>query len=348
MKTIEEVYDILLKYEDEKAQRTYAYIDKLKESGELDIGIESLDILETIKFELKKYLDLLFDKDGLYKNYPNKRALLLEKNETLRLLDSFGYILSSYCGNEKVYRDFPAYLKLLIDELKIEDYKYKLPEDIELELQKTVGLRVAYDNRYERVLKDINYKYAGHYINYDPIVEKIEKGEKTLVDSDDYWVWAEYSAYQLELRKMRLFGLKEELVEWVSRYDGDGYGYDILSIDPATLREKVIEVKAKRNEYKFLNITEYEYIKNMDIDSKVDYYMYAYRHNYKTHKTELTILLYKPDTGVFYNVYEPTEVYTVNDEGYDSTKRDKDFKFYLERVPKEDINKYNKRYSKKI
>lgn len=344
MKTIKEVYDILYKYEEEKAQHTYSNLDELKESGELDKDLESLEVLDTIKTEFIKYLDLLFDRGGLYKNYPNKRALLLEKNETLRLLSVFGYILSLYCGTDKVYRDFPAYFRALIEKFEIDDYKYKRAIDIEEALQDTVGLIIWEDScKYKRVLKEINYKHAGHYTDYDPIVEKIEKGEGIKVDSDEFWVWAEYSVYQLELKKIRLSGLKEDLVRWVSRFDGDGYGYDILSIDPATYRERAIEVKAKRNDYKFLNITEYEYIKNMDVDSPVDYYLYVYRHDYEKHRTPLTFLLYKPDMGVFYNVYDPNEVYTVNDEGYDPNNRDTEFKFYLERVPQEDVKKYIKR-----
>lgn len=340
MKTIQEMDEILNKYSLEKANHTYSNIDELRESGELKTAIESFDILDTIKIEMTKYLNLLFDRGGLYRDYPNKRTLLLEKNEFLYFLDRNGYILSSYFGNEKAYRDFPAYFKLLIDELKIEDYKYKLPADIEEALEDTVGLKIAYDNKYERTLKDIEYKYAGHYTDYDKVVKKIEDGEPILVDSDDYWVWAEYETYQAELSKMKTFELDEDLVRWVSRYDGDGYGYDILTIDPTNYREKAVEVKAKRNNKVFLNVSEYEYIEKLDEKSRIDYYVYLYRYDYEKKKTFIKYLKYTPDTGVFYNIYDPEEVYTIDTNGFESRSKTPNFKFYFNQVPREDYKKY--------
>ena len=343
MKTIKEIDEILDKYSLEKAYNTYSNIDKLRESGELKIAIESFDILDTIKIEMTKYLDLLFDKDGIYKNYPNIRALLLEKNEFLHLIDNYGYILSSYFGNEKVYRDFPEYFKLLIDELKIEEYKYKLPNDIEEALEDTVGLKIAYDIRYERTLKDIDFKCAGMYINYDKIVEKIENGKQIKVKSDEYWVWAEYQAYKHELSKMDTFGLSRDLVRWVSRYDGDGYGYDILTIDPVNYREKAVEVKSKsRDSEVFLNISEYEYIEKIDESSKVDYYLYVYRYDHEKKQVLPKYLKYYPTTGVFYNIDDTDEVYTVKTDGFESRIKNPKFQFCLNQVPREDAKTYLK------
>jgi hypothetical protein len=54
-------------------------------------------------------------------------------------------------------------------------------------------------------------------------------------------------AFVLEVEERRLFaaGRKDLMrdVRWVSRDDGDGAGYDVLSFDPATAQRRLIEVK---------------------------------------------------------------------------------------------------------
>ena len=95
-----------------------------------------------------------------------------------------------------------------------------------------------------------------------------------------------------------------EKVTWVARIVGDGFGYDILSFDPETGKEKLIEVKGTlykmhSNEFN-LSKDESEFGTNISFDDKSEYWVYRV---YIDQNLNYSIKKFKCIQGIWYDEY---------------------------------------------
>ena len=121
---------------------------------------------------------------------------------------------------------------------------------------------------------EIVHKYSMNKTSYD-IFDNIYK--KELCEQPDnmlyFFIWGEYYTYDIEKEDQN-----NKNIYWVSRYYGDGFGFDVLTFDKSTQKEKLIEVKTGHYDDFVLTNNEYSV---MEESSKhnADYYIYKYTYN---------------------------------------------------------------------
>lgn len=266
-------------YIDNINMSSFDNIDKLKENNQLEDIMSMFVSRKTAALELTWYLDTL-----LNSQYPyyNKKMILdkyLENNLTWVGL----YALAQYADVKEGYRYLPFLLKGLIEKLNIEKYKYLSLEDLIAAVYATHDIKYCLDTSYDQtkceILHKVEYdkdkypKYDAGYL-YNSVDVYNNNGE-------EFSVWAEHRAYDDEIRLLNNnTNCKEpyNYVKWVAREYGDGYGFDVLSLDTITFKEKLIEVKSGKTESITLTPNEVKVMRNCNF-KKADYYVQKYTYN---------------------------------------------------------------------
>ena len=111
----------------------------------------------------------------------------------------------------------------------------------------------------------------------------------------------------------------ENHIKWVSRYYGDGYGFDILSYDYSQNKEKLIEVKSGLSENFVLTENELNVMLKCHLNN-ADYYIYKYYYDTNDKLIHKKILKYEPRQDKLYynlnNFYEYTKYEYENQYGF--------------------------------
>ena len=259
---------------------SYADYDELKLTGELDKYVEEKNIPAILKEEIKNYLDLLFiDYDYYYKK------MQMEKLTCGQLLEGSEYILASYCDDILAYRNLPRMLYAIIKKLDIKEYKYVTLEDLISKVNATFDLTNKYDENRKQVICEIVHKLLNlKYENYDR--NKVDFNNK-----DYFSIWAEEQSCVFEQndeqRKIRSIN---DII-WVARDYGDGYGFDVLSHDINTNKEKLIEVKSGRSDNFYLTPNEVAVMRNCQFKNAI-YSIHKWTYNEKVEYPYLMIYSY--------------------------------------------------------
>jgi len=287
---------------------SYNTLNNLKENGYLDKILELYDIPYCLKNELISFFNMLDNPD--LNNFPYLRKILLHESDFVKIFRDFGYIISLYLNNQNCYRVFPLFLKEMIDKFEIDYYKDLPIEDI---LNKRMDLKYSYNRNEERNLVEISPKSRNIYTDYSKYEEKIRMNTLNIYDLTEFFIWAENYSYILEYNELKKYPEYNTdcIVRWISKYHGDGYGFDILSYDPILKKQKLIEVKSgksdlielSRNELKIL----YEAVEN-----NCDYYIYRYYFNVKTQNLEFYKLKYDAVQEKFIDINNPNNVFYIS------------------------------------
>jgi hypothetical protein len=121
-------------------------------------------------------------------------------------------------------------------------------------------------------------RISGLYTDYSKYDDKLKNNSINFDDSIEQFIWSEYSTFMYEIG-LTAFSNTCDRVKWVSRFYGDGFGYDILSYDPNTKREKLIEVKSGRSSNIILTKNEFKKIYDCKKFGICDYYIYKCRYD---------------------------------------------------------------------
>jgi|GEM_PF-2903332 len=218
---------------EEKKLNSYNDLKVMKENGKLDSLLDSLNLQEILKSDFTYFLDIIFDEGKFY----YQKLIFLEKlcyNEIYDINNGIFILklISLYCNCEEAYINFPAMLKAIITKCDIKKYEHLTGEDINNQVHKCMAVSDEMKDG-KKICKPIK-RSSGQFTNYNNY--DYEYDEDTIANNPTlFFVKSEQWAYEKENSPNK---------RWVSRYDGDGYGFDILSYDYELDREKVIEVKS--------------------------------------------------------------------------------------------------------
>ncbi len=265
---------------------SHSDLKELYDQGILCNMMDSNGVVNELKRDLIIFLDDLFSD---YPYYYHKKIMMERFTNTINW-NSY-YILALYSGNELAYRNLPLILKLLIEKLDITKYKYYSIEDITARVYKTFDIRAGYDYNRNQYLCEIIHKiYSFKYFKYDQVYDYHKPDCSTV---EGFSVWAEHREYDNEMvRYMNKYSKYEPL--WVARSDGDGYGFDILSFDNKSNKERLIEVKSGRRKTFSLTENELKVMRNSHIKNS-DYYIHKYYLNEANNMIEYNKYKYIPE-----------------------------------------------------
>ena len=291
---------------------SYAKLDELNEKNELRKMFQALNIDILFRYELSNFICILDNPNYLY--HEHLRKIHLHESEFIKIFGKFGYVLSLYFNNKEAYKVFPLFFKESCDYFNVGKYSNKPLEEIEELLNKYMDLNKEYNPNDKRVLTEIMGKIPGYYTNYSKYDKKLNNINEVIncSNQEEFFVYSEYEAYQRELHAIAAYNLSnpKEYVKWVSRYYGDGYGYDVLSYDIKKNREKLIEVKSGRYDSFELTPNEYKVMMSTMYENYSDYYIYRYRCDVNSNTFKLNILKFNKKHKNFYDV-NTNEIYKI-------------------------------------
>lgn len=250
---------------------------------------EQSEILNEVKKLLEVFLSYLFNEDI---PFYHKQALLTYQCQLLQpfFRGTFRYpslMLALYVGDSDIYRNIPLLWKKLIDKLNITPYTDKSLEDIKVLLDKYFNISESHINGIDYYEIDNNICLNSlKYEKYD------ESNSNSLSGTDYFFIWGEERSYILEARKH-----PDEVVYWIAKDIGDGFGFDVLRYDSVKQKERLMEIKTGTSWRFYLTQNEY----NVMLESAKrggEYFIYKYTYHLDTNKIDGTRYQYIPDKDV--------------------------------------------------
>lgn len=285
--------------------------------------MDEIGVMDLLKEELSNFFNL-YDKEYMKENFYLKQ-LEVKDCPFLKVLENFYYILACYLGNEKLYRDFPSFMKALVDNYKLPGYENLTYKDYYYGFLQYNFMKYSenYDDKYERVLIDYKTPYANN--SYDSFEEEMRKELPNYNKDGVFWRWAERDTFlkEKDYIKSKVVYDTNKIVRWVSRFDGDGYGYDILSYDPETKREKLIEVKTTECERFFISNEEVRKAYETSKSNYCDYYIYGYIRQ-SNNIPLLKKLKFDKEKYYFINIDDPEDIYYISGDIFPKNNEEED------------------------
>lgn len=255
-------------------------MEELKKSGKLDT-IFKTSVLEDYKEILKEFISLI-ESPELDDYHYYRKYLICNANRLVKCASRFKCEFNVFFNNEDLTYDeirekfggFPNFFKNSCKLFDIEPYASM--DDDEL---------------------------------HELLLDYVNMGNKKLIDPNKNCTCAPYkgTAYAKEIVLKNLDPTR--LIEVMDR--GDGYGYDILSIDEPDKKEKLIKIKASYDNDSFV-LTRFEHkvmLETSDIEHS-EYYIY------KVNKSvgSLTIFKYDKEHNVLVDIDDENHICVI--EGY--------------------------------
>lgn len=178
----------------------------IKERNAVNRLFEYQELCDEVKKELKKNVDLIQDYKKWLENYD------YEDDELCLLTQDFIYSVVRHLNSES-YR-------------KIKGNKPRIEGDIEEIHASDLMCSVVDEQRCREYKgkKEVDY-------------EKVNRRNRKIGKAGEYW------AVNAEKDRLKKMGLNEDLVEYTAQEKGDGYGYDIKSVEDDRVTPRYIEVK---------------------------------------------------------------------------------------------------------
>lgn len=272
---------------------SYDKLDQLKEKNELRKMFEALNIIELLRYDFYSFLRII-ESNNEYHEYLNK--IYANEAEFIKVFNRFGYVLSLYFGNKDAYRNFPLFFKECANYFNISKYSDMSLDDIYKLLENHLDLCKEYNQNANREITIVLGKIPQYYTTYSKYDTKLNNINEVINcnNIEEFFVYSEYEAYQRELHALSNYNLSnpKEYIKWVSRYHGDGYGYDVLSYDIKKNREKLIEVKSGKYDSFSLTPNEYKVMSSTINKQFVDYYIYRYVYDMNKNIIRFNVLKY--------------------------------------------------------
>ena len=312
----------LMDYINQNGGRSHDRIRELKDSGYLDNILESSKVIDDVKKLVIEFTNILDDK--VLDTYVFTKKLKLYDNNLFLYFNAYGYELSAYFNNYNAYRNFPLFLKSACIKFGIDKYANMDIDKLDELLNNNIDLLHWYNPNRNEDEVEVMMKYYDNKEKYDNYFIKKNNNILDLFDIDDFYILAEDYTCIYEDSILKQYGLKST---WVAKDYGDGYGYDVLSYDPFTRREKVIEVKSglsmnftlTKNEYKTLNKA---------CDNYSDYYVYKYYYDVTSKKLYFYIFKYDKDKEIFVDINNPNNICRIEPNMYFDKEKGKVIEFY--------------------
>ena len=269
---------------DEIGINSYADYEKLNENNVLDFYLKNSGFEEPLKREITLFLKNLYNQNIP----PTYKKILLDSY--LKNIDIYAQkLISMYYKNDKAYRNLPIFIKMLIDNLNIVEFKQLTEDDLYNKLKECLDIKEWRKNynqggndTIEVVRKFINPKYEENQQRYlNPIPNYLDK--------DEFYIWGEYQILKNEEVKPNDLSSYPPL--WVAKDFGDGYGFDIISYNRTTKREALIEVKTGLSRDTILSANEYNVMRNCHLYN-ADYYIVKYYYDQKNRELSRSIFKY--------------------------------------------------------
>jgi len=273
--------------------------------------MDEIGVMELLKEELFHFFDL-YDSNYMKENFYLKQ-LDVKDCPFIKVVNQFYYILSCYLGDTKLYRDFPAFIKALVDNYKLPNHENFTYDNYYYGLLQNNFMKYSegYNAKYERNLVDYNFPFVNN--SYDRYEEEMRKDIPDYNKDGVFWRWAERDTFikEKEYINSKVIYDTNKIVRWVSRFNGDGYGYDILSYDPDTKREKLIEVKTTLGKDFYISTDEVRKAYETTKSNYCDYYVYGYF--YQTNaKPKLVKYKFDKEKHYFVNIDNPEDIYYIS------------------------------------
>ena len=283
---------------------------RLNDDNKLIPMIDSVLDKDLLKKDITNYLYLLFYN---HKYHYEKKMKIEQVTKGLRW--NAYYMLALYSGNLNSYRNLPLILRQLINKLDINEYKSFSDKELVSKIYQTYDIKDGYDERHGHNMCEIIYKPISNKYDKYPIDYNYSNTNKN--DKDEFSIWAEHDAYKKEVNSLKQY----DNVIWVARDYGDGYGFDVLSRDLTTDKEKLIEVKSGKGDGFCLTENEYKVMHNCSFKN-ADYYIYKYTLQLDNSVT-FNIFKYNPELDMlidqdnnYYTFYEHKDTNEFNNIVY--------------------------------
>lgn len=267
---------------------SFAIQEDMKELGIIDEIIKnSMNLDEIIKKDYSTILKLMEN------NHPNdfyRKQLYLEDYAKTNFDYCTDYFLALYLGNNLGYYDSTKFFDSIIKKYNL-DYNIS-KDDLLKKLKEHFTIK---ENK--EIYNKIKHKFSPKN-EYDAYSKFYNKNFIDKRYEDFKWMWGEEDTYNV---------LKEAGRNpiWVSRYYGDGFGYDLLCRHLNDLREMLVEVKTTRGNEVELTDNEYNIMIKSN-DHNADYYVIAY---YQIDGPIIkTLYKYNPKTKQLLNVIDNSMV----------------------------------------
>lgn len=290
---------------------SYEQIKNFKNNNQLDQIIEQQVDLEKFKNNLTNYLNFLFNNNYLY----YKKRLILEKDYITTFQGNSEYILSLYCDKEDAYRNFPLLIKSLTEKLYLYPYYFYSYEDYISKIFELYNMKSNVNLNTKKINNTINYASKINQNKYNLYFEKNNSNSINLNNKTDFYIYAEHWSYYQESLELSKIGYND--VIWAAKDCGDGLGYDILSYNPLTNKEKLIEVKSGHSSLYTLSENEFDTMKKCFLKN-AEYYIHRYFYNNKTNDIEYTELEFLANFNVL--IDKNKNLYELQDDTLDVKK----------------------------
>lgn len=268
---------------------SYNDLRNLFYENRLDSIVEANVSIGLLKLDVTNYLNVLFDETIPFHYY---KKLLLENATSKSRLYSTLFLIALYSGDENGYNNLPLLLLNLIKKLNIEKYRYVDINALKAAVYRSLDIKPNLKNQ-EDYCK-VNHKLILNEDKYDKFDIKLASNTINFYDQDDFFIWAEHHAFESEKFNLPQY---QNFIKWVSRYYGDGYGFDVLSFNSIKNIEKLIEVKSGRDESFTLTENECNVMRNCGFKN-AEYYVYKYTYNLIANRIDTESFQYIPSDDI--------------------------------------------------
>ncbi len=334
------------------------------ESDNIINQLNSISFREKLGIELFKFLSIISNKD--YNNYSNFMEILLNKTDFIKLYKDpkIRYIVINYFKRKKFHElDFElssinSFVKTIIYYLYGVDQKIEIPFLKEKEWEQTYNDELEsvytiplcphsllnkekynfFDNRYNESVETFKTLYEGSFSN----LKGFTMEEIMMNFEQSYsWIYSEYLSHRffykyLNKNIVKLCDIKKNHDEqyninrWVSKYDGDGYGFDHLFIgDYFNIGDKKeIGVETKKRYVNTSNLSESEIeekrFKDFNLTytehqkmrySNMDYFVFLYSiiENNGINYFKSKLLYYDRNINLLYDINKNDDLYDIDE-----------------------------------
>ena len=303
----------------EKYDSSYEKIIELKASGVLDDYFLENEISQNFKKILRDFLDKL--SDPRYNNHHFTRKIILyNDNKLIDCFMRFKYGLSAYFNenknltpeNHKAWLLFPRFIKEACKKYNIEPYASMDENEILNIIKPFVDLEIGYNpnKRSDRDHGEFEIQVIPHRV-IDP--KKYEEYDESTTKTTPFRYLGfdqatKYMSIDAEERVYSMgYYLNRGSFLWVAKYIGDGYGFDVLNINPR--EERLIEVKSsKRNDYFDLTDNEYNVMVSTNNYPNSYYYVYKFLYGDNIEDFEAKLYVYDKKNNALVDIYDKDNV----------------------------------------
>lgn len=261
------------------------------------------NIINYFDDDVKNFIELLFDSS--LDNYPYHRKARINELSVTKLFEHHNFLAAMCVSHNSIELSNNLFIMIYeyinTDWVGLQKYQHYSMAEVARRIDECLNIRCV-----NGVVANYGYKHLSKR-NYT--WEKYCKKEATY---DEYPYFAEFDAYTMEYNHLlsKKFPPTNNNITFVSEVLGDGYGFDFLSIDPDTGREKLIEVKKGNGMFFKIRQNEYLTARNL-IGSNTDYYVNFY--SFTGNQYVIHPFKYDADRNIFIGVNNPNLCFFVKD-----------------------------------